>query len=446
MTTQSLTARLTALSGANKASFHLIHRLSKLTFHPGSIPLDGDEGDVRTELSSEIHDSLKQQEEDFELLRQEVEDLIGGSSVGSRRRNSEKDRETARLSAQVARLTEDLRQARIQFRRAQLSAKRAAEAAKAKERQLLFASLQDGSSGTSTPTNRHRAGHDKLSQDEVLVGASSDVTAALRRTHQLMQSELSRSRFAQETLEQSTAALADLSEQYGSLDSLLSSSRSLLSTLLRSQKSDTWYLETAFYILLTTIFWLFFRRLLYGPLWWFLWLPLKLTYRLVFSLLAAIGLTGSAARSNTTALSASTATTTTTTRPPLIVKPSASNGPPPRRPNMSGQAPYVPAGGGGAGAKVQPGSNSPSNVHHSLSEQVARMAEASSKPAPKPPHRAPAQQQQAQRSGGDDQGERRGDGQLLQESDRPRNPKKRMWQEPEEAATFAAQQQQQQQQ
>jgi protein transport protein SEC20 len=50
----------------------------------------------------------------------------------------------------------------------------------------------------------------ELSADEVLVNASSDVTAALRRTHQLMQSELSRSRFAQETLEQSTAALADL--------------------------------------------------------------------------------------------------------------------------------------------------------------------------------------------------------------------------------------------
>lgn len=32
------------------------------------------------------------------------------------------------------------------------------------------------------------------------MNASSDVTAALRRTHELMQAELSRSQFAQETL------------------------------------------------------------------------------------------------------------------------------------------------------------------------------------------------------------------------------------------------------
>jgi len=75
-----------------------------------------------------------------------------------------------------------------------------------------------------------------------------------------MQSELSRSRFAQETLEQSTAALADLGEHYTNLNTLLANSRSLLTSLVKSQKSDTWYLETAFYILVTTIIWLVFRR------------------------------------------------------------------------------------------------------------------------------------------------------------------------------------------
>lgn len=37
-----------------------------------------------------------------------------------------------------------------------------------------------------------------------MLNASSDVTAALRRTHNLMQAELSRSQFAQETLGQYT--------------------------------------------------------------------------------------------------------------------------------------------------------------------------------------------------------------------------------------------------
>lgn len=43
-------------------------------------------------------------------------------------------------------------------------------------------------------------GVNKFTQNDVVVNASSDVTAALRRTHELMQAELSRSQFAQETL------------------------------------------------------------------------------------------------------------------------------------------------------------------------------------------------------------------------------------------------------
>ena len=59
-----------------------------------------------------------------------------------------------------------------------------------------------------------------------------------------MKDELSRSRFAQETLEQTNAALQDLGEQYSDLNTLLANSKNLVSTLLKSTKSDTWYLET----------------------------------------------------------------------------------------------------------------------------------------------------------------------------------------------------------
>lgn len=85
---------------------------------------------------------------------------------------------------------------RAQFRKAQLQAKRNDEAAKRKERERLFAGVQEGSRST---TGR-RKGQDKLSQDDLVLNASSDVTAALRRTHQLMQSELQRSQFAHQTL------------------------------------------------------------------------------------------------------------------------------------------------------------------------------------------------------------------------------------------------------
>lgn len=108
-TTQSLTTRLTALAESNKALAQLIQRLAKLDFQPGSQPLDTEEGDVRLELSAEIHDSLKGIEEDLELLRQEVEDVIGGGNTSARRRESKTEGERSRLAVLLARLTEDLK-------------------------------------------------------------------------------------------------------------------------------------------------------------------------------------------------------------------------------------------------------------------------------------------------------------------------------------------------
>lgn len=108
----------------------------------------------------------------------------------------------------------------------------------------------------------------------------------------LMQTELSRSQFAHDTLKESTAALSQLGEQYSTLDTLLSSSRNLLGTLLKSQKSDTWYLETAFYVLVATIVWLIFRRFIYGPAWLFIWL-LKTFYKAWMGVFTAVGLRSS---------------------------------------------------------------------------------------------------------------------------------------------------------
>ncbi len=329
------------------------------------------------------------------------------------------------------------RRARTQFRKAQLQAKRNAENARRKERELLFAGIQEGS--TTGGHGRRRQGQEKLSQDEQLVNASSDVTAALRRTHQLMQSELSRSQFAHDTLrmgsrslryllvlwglviltvcgtEQSTAALATLSDSYTNLDTLLSSSRSLLSSLLRSQKSDTWYLETAFYLLLTTIIWLVFRRLFYGPLWWFVWLPIKLSWRLVVGLLSSIGIVGGATSQSSSTVVAGTGTS-------LIVQPSATGGIPRFSQRMS--APSIAVGGGGRGA---PGSqpDQPSNSEGgSMAEQIGDMAEDSQK----------LQQVGVKQEGSDAGKDTKVEEQHRQEQ--PRNPKKRMWDENVEAKKY----------
>lgn len=250
-----------------------------------------------------------------------------------------------------------------------------------------------------------------------------------------MQNELSRSRFAQETLEQSTAALADLGERYSDLNTLLANSRTLVTTLLKSTKSDTWYLETTFYILITTIIWLIFRRWLYGPLTWFLIWPLKLVFRIVFGIVG-VGTAATASQSSNLAVASEASTS-------LIVKPSATGGAPRRNsdPNAPPPQNYIRVGGGGRGYYQ----GDPS-LPGSMSEQVGEMAEQAQQ------QEQQGQQQQLEedvhpqlrenRQQPDEKGPViRGDGTVLKESDKPRNPKKKMWEEDVEKEKFEEAQQ-----
>jgi protein transport protein SEC20 len=187
----------------------------------------------------------------------------------------------------------DPHSARTRFRAAQVQSQRNARAARAQERQLLFsARASESTDATSTARRRAQQDRPRAGGDEA-VAASEDVTAALRRTQHLLHAEVERSRFAQEMFDQSTEAIKQLSKQYTDLDTLLANSRSLISTLVTSTKSDTWYLVTTFYILVGTIGWLVFRRFLYGPLWWLVWIPLKLLFRVAFFSLGFVGATSS---------------------------------------------------------------------------------------------------------------------------------------------------------
>ncbi|KAI9828697.1 MAG: hypothetical protein M1832_001800 [Thelocarpon impressellum] len=407
MSMSTLSALVTQLSDAHRTTSLLITRLSKLPYTPGSVAADDA---VRVELGAEIHARLKEQDDALELLRQEVDDLPGLRGSG--------DDDRARLEVGVRRLGEDLRtyaatsalevgcpdesRARALFRRAQLQAKRNAEGARRKERDLLFSGAQGNGTTPSTPKRRggtSGSAQEKLSQDELAANASQDVTAALRRTHQLLSTELQRSQYAHETLQESTAALTTLADNYSTLDTLLDSSRTLLGSLLRSQKSDTWYLETAFYILLSTIVWLIFRRFLYGPLWWLVWLPLKLSFRLIASILASAGLVGGAA----TSAAGSTS---------LIVKPSATGGFPTWGTGSMTAAPSVAVGGGSKGT----------DEGHSLVEEVGRMAEEVGRTAEE------TRKEDGQREIGEETSE-----------EVKGNPKKRMWEEDVEADKVAGQ-------
>ncbi|KAG6271479.1 hypothetical protein E4U47_003009 [Claviceps purpurea] len=292
MSLRGLDERLTALQETTTQLRELIDRLAKLDFQPGAgLPLDmDDESSLSGELSAEIGQILRNGLEEQELLTEEVQFV--------RPEGAEK----MRLREGVERLGTELASCRTHFRKARLSARDNLAQARKLERRLLIQSYSlpvpsepdsPGSKDTpeeaSSPTLRspqrlhhtHAYHHNQSSlsaEDQQTVGASNNVTSALRRTHDLIAAELFRSEYAHQTLTESSAALRELDESYSSLDSMLASSRDLLGMLLRSQKSDTWYLQTALYMLLATGAWLLFRRILYGPMWWLVWLPLRVLF------------------------------------------------------------------------------------------------------------------------------------------------------------------------
>ncbi|GJN68420.1 hypothetical protein PLICBS_002463 [Purpureocillium lilacinum] len=294
MSLEGLQERLTALQETTSQLRDLIERLANLKFQPGSVPLGTDEeGSPSGELSAEIGQILRGGLEEQELLREEA------------RFARPEGHDKARLTEGVERLGGELVSYRAAFRKARLAAKKSLEQAQRQERALLIQSfsvpVSEAASPTGTPSSddavlgaqaqlrstlrqhhhQHHTQHQKSSlsqQDQQTVGASGNVTDALRRTHDLIAAELARSEFAHQTLEESSAALRQLGESYASLEGMLARSRDLLGALLRSQKSDTWYLQTSMYMLLATGAWLVFRRLLYGPAWWLVWLPLRLVF------------------------------------------------------------------------------------------------------------------------------------------------------------------------
>ena len=424
MSVHEIATRLKSLSETNKS---LTSRISQFT-RPSDNQSSETTIDIqaRAELSAEIHQELKELEEEFELAKQEAEDItvVGSWSSGARRANEERDRERVAIAGQVERLGEDLKLARAQFRKAQLQAKRNAEAAQRKEREQLFAGIQEG----VVRSGSKRRGQEKLSEDDVLLNASSDVTAALRRTHQLMTAEVQRSQFAHETLQRSTAALQSLNESYSNLDTLLSSSKSLVSSLVSSTKSDTWYLETAFWILVYTLVWLLFRRIFYGPIRYLAYLPTKWMLKIFLSLLQVFaGVFAASGNTETSAVSSNTVQQSTPPEIPIGRRRGRQNPALPRR--------HIPSGMGGRGAKL--GSRG-----QKMSDQVAEMAEQSNKQETGREHEQQSEEQQAdpeveaeeddeQWTAGDDETHEEHETVLQEpEADETPNPKKRMWEEP----------------
>jgi protein transport protein SEC20 len=157
----------------------------------------------------------------------------------------------------------------------------------------------------------------------------------------------------------------------------------LVTQLMKSNKSDTWYLMTARTFLLVVLVWLVWRRLLWGPTWWLLWMPLKIMYTTLMAIMGPFGVSSDVGEPGAGTSS-------------LRIMPSASERPPAF---AERQAPYIQVGRGGGGGGVPPAKD-PSK-HGSLSQKIGRMVEEAEKIV-------------------------RGDGAVLKDSDEPRNPKKRV--------------------
>lgn len=413
MSFESLQKRLVALQETTNQIHVLITRLATIKF-PTDTTKSEAEQDV-TELNDEIAQSLKEQAEDLELLDQEVKDMPDG------RKGSDTEAAKQRLHERCIRAAQDLKNARTEYSKAQRTAIRTLRLMERAARELHIQSLlnppkQDDPNG-SQPISRRRTPAPEQSQDEKLVGAAGDVTEALRRTHALLSNELSRSQFAHDTLKESSAALGQLSENYSSLDSVLNSTKTLLGTLMRSQKSDTWYLETAFYILVATIGWLIFRRFIYGPAWWFIYLPLKLIWKAWMGVFTVLGLRGGGSAVSSIVQSQSMAATIIPSATAVHVTVSGTDAP---RVGMAGRA--------GRGNLRPPSDDAEPG---SLSEDVGRMVEKSREQAQGGPAEEQPQQEQEQEQHQEQH----------QEEQIQRNPKKRVWDEAVEAPKHEAEQQ-----
>ena len=103
MSTQSLLDRVVSLSEGHKSTQSLISRLADPLIRSDSGLWNAEDADAQAELSAEIHQSLKDQEEQLELLQQEIDVFNTRQRVGGQ------EKEKSLLKAHSLRLAEELK-------------------------------------------------------------------------------------------------------------------------------------------------------------------------------------------------------------------------------------------------------------------------------------------------------------------------------------------------
>ncbi|KAK9323465.1 Sec20-domain-containing protein [Lipomyces orientalis] len=228
----------------------IAHQITQL------LKLATDDEAARSRLASKIHDQLREADiliEAADVLMQDYTDT-GDGSVSK-----------TVLAGKLHEAKEDLKLDRSSYRKAQLLSRQATLKTQRQERELLFASAKSHQrvSTTSTPPVSNA------------LRTAEEATAALRRTHQLLEAEVTRSALSLEVLEESNTALKKLTTQYTAFDVLLGTSRRVISVLEQADKWDRIYMLGAMGFLLLVLCWILWRRVFRVPFKLVIWTLVK---------------------------------------------------------------------------------------------------------------------------------------------------------------------------
>ncbi|KAJ2489745.1 Vesicle transport protein S20 [Coemansia sp. RSA 2050] len=211
-------------------------------------------------------DSVRSQQRAAERIQQQL--IADVEDCGDEKRQAELKEPLEREEGRSRALQRAFRQALLQYR------PNAAGAAK-QERELLL-------SGAATPAELRKR---KVRAGNATLNAAADVTAALQETVSMMGAEIEKSAGNIIALQESSARLKRTRDEYGTLDGVLRTSKSLIQSLEQADALDRWLMLGGLILFSLVVFNILRKRI---------WIPgLSTLFSLVrYLVLSAFGRTG----------------------------------------------------------------------------------------------------------------------------------------------------------
>ncbi|KAJ8097305.1 Sec20-domain-containing protein [Lipomyces tetrasporus] len=228
----------------------IAHQITQL------LKLATDDEAARSRLASQIHNQLREADILIEAADVLIQDYTAtGDDWVSK---------TA-LVGKLHEAKEDLKLDRSSYRKAQLLSRQTTLKTQRQERELLFASAK----------SHHRVSTASTPPVSNALRTAEEATAALRRTHQLLEAEVARSALSLEVLDESNVSLKKLTTQYTAFDVVLGTSRRVISVLEQADKWDRIYMLGAMGFLLLVLCWILWRRVFRVPTRLVIWTLVK---------------------------------------------------------------------------------------------------------------------------------------------------------------------------